>query len=214
MRVYLADLGHNLITKTSDVYPLGVANLAAYAKANATSKSPLQFEIFREPQELKEAIDKAAPDVLGLSSYSWNHRLALAFALYLKRRRPQSLTLMGGPNFPLTRGEQDDQTFGALSGHRSRSIRASLEDRLRRLQHQLAFGSRAVVASQAVFAQDRQHFLLKVDGAVVLDLGDRNRLLVLGAKQMGVGGDCQGEQQEFGVSQSHHGTCVYGKVGR
>ncbi|MGE0183706.1 MAG: radical SAM protein [Parvularculaceae bacterium] len=119
MRVYLADLGHNLITKTSDVYPLGVANLAAYAKANATSKSPLQFEIFREPQELKEAIDKAAPDVLGLSSYSWNHRLALAFARYLKRRRPQSLTLMGGPNFPLTRGEQEEwmRTMPEIDAH-------------------------------------------------------------------------------------------------
>ena len=35
MRLYLADLGHNQITISSDVYPLGVANLAAYAKAYA-----------------------------------------------------------------------------------------------------------------------------------------------------------------------------------
>ncbi len=33
MLVYVADLGHNIITVTSDVYPLGVANLATYAEA-------------------------------------------------------------------------------------------------------------------------------------------------------------------------------------
>ena len=80
MRIFLADLGHNVVTKTSDVYPLGVANLAAYAKAYAKSPTPLSFEIFREPEELKAALDSSPPDVLGLSSYSWNHHLALSFA--------------------------------------------------------------------------------------------------------------------------------------
>jgi radical SAM superfamily enzyme YgiQ (UPF0313 family) len=119
MLVYFADLGHNLITKTSDVYPLGVANLAAYANGYAKSKAPLRFEIFREPEELKQAIDRQAPDVLGLSSYSWNHRLALSFARYLKARKPHALTLMGGPNFPLTRGEQEDwmRTMPEIDAH-------------------------------------------------------------------------------------------------
>ena len=107
MRIFLADLGHNVVTKTSDVYPLGVANLAAYAKAYAKSPTPLSFEIFREPEELKAALDAGPPDVLGLSSYSWNHRLALSFARHFKKLQPDGLTLMGGPNFPLTRGEQE-----------------------------------------------------------------------------------------------------------
>ena len=34
LRIYIADLGHNLLTKSSDVYPLGVANLATYAGAH------------------------------------------------------------------------------------------------------------------------------------------------------------------------------------
>lgn len=107
MRVYLADLGHNFITVTSDVYPLGVANLAAYAKKHLVSDEPVEFEIFREPEDLQAAIDRAAPDVLGLSTYSWNHRLALTFARYAKATNDNVLTLMGGPNFPLTRAEQE-----------------------------------------------------------------------------------------------------------
>ncbi|HXT70208.1 MAG TPA: radical SAM protein [Vicinamibacterales bacterium] len=102
MRVYLADLGHNLLTKSSDVYPLGVANLATYAIANLKTSSRLQIELFREPQDLKSAIDREAPDVIGFSTYAWNEELAANFASYVKTTSPATLTVMGGPNWPLT----------------------------------------------------------------------------------------------------------------
>ena len=107
MRVYLADLGHNQVTKTSDSYPLGVANLAAYVTDRLQSDRRPEISIFREPEDLKAALDAAAPDVLGLSSYSWNHQLALNFAQYAKRKSSETITMMGGPNFPLTAGEQE-----------------------------------------------------------------------------------------------------------
>jgi len=100
MRLYLADLGHNLLTKSSDVYPLGIANLATYAQRFLTEE-PLDVRLFREPQDLKAAIDSAPPDVLGLSNYAWNEELSHHFANYAKARRPATLTVMGGPNFPL-----------------------------------------------------------------------------------------------------------------
>ncbi len=108
MRIYLADLGHNLVTVTSDTYPLGVANLAAYAKEYLDAGGPLEVEIFREPQDLHAALERQLPDVMGFSSYSWNHHLSLSFADYTKARNPDVLTLMGGPNFPLTEAEQDE----------------------------------------------------------------------------------------------------------
>ncbi len=107
MHIYLADLGHNQVTATSDVYPLGVANLATYTDAFIQSTEKLNFTIFREPDELKIAIDRQVPDVLALSSYAWNHYLALEFARYAKAKNPALLTLMGGPNFPLTPAEQE-----------------------------------------------------------------------------------------------------------
>ena len=107
MRIYLADLGHNLVTTTSDTYPLGVGNLATYVLAKAQSPKPIEVEIFREPEDLKAALDRAMPDILGVSSYSWNHHLALSFARHVKARSPATLTVMGGPNFPLTEAEQD-----------------------------------------------------------------------------------------------------------
>jgi radical SAM superfamily enzyme YgiQ (UPF0313 family) len=109
VRVYLADLGHNQVTISSDVYPLGVANLMTYAQAYAGLREPLDITLFREPQDLKAALDSEPADVLGLSSYAWNHNLAIHFARYARAREPKVLTLMGGPNFPLTTEEQ--QTF-------------------------------------------------------------------------------------------------------
>jgi radical SAM superfamily enzyme YgiQ (UPF0313 family) len=107
MRVFLADLGHNQLTFSSDIYPLGIADLSIYAQAYANIREPLQITLFREPQDLKVAIDDSPPDVLGLSSYSWNHELSRSFARYAKARSPETLTLMGGPNFPLTFSEQE-----------------------------------------------------------------------------------------------------------
>jgi radical SAM superfamily enzyme YgiQ (UPF0313 family) len=101
MKIILADLGHNQVTVNSDIYPLGVANLAAFVQAYAQLSETLEIRIIREPQELKSAIDVDTFDVLGLSSYSWNHYLSLQLAGYAKSRNPQILTLLGGPNFPL-----------------------------------------------------------------------------------------------------------------
>jgi radical SAM superfamily enzyme YgiQ (UPF0313 family) len=107
MRVLLADLGHNQLTISSDIYPLGVANLAMYLGANFRGKEPLDVRIFRDPAELKPVLDDEEPAILALSSYAWNHNLARAYAQYAKRRYPNLLTVVGGPHFPLTRDEQE-----------------------------------------------------------------------------------------------------------
>ena len=107
MRIFMADLGHNQLTLSSDVYPLGIGNLVTYALAHAQVREPLEFKIFREPLDLKAALDSEPPDVLGFSSYSWNHNLSCHFAEYAKGLRGDTVTLMGGPNFPLTAAEQE-----------------------------------------------------------------------------------------------------------
>ena len=107
MRIYLADLGHNTVTVSSDVYPLGIANLKAYLEDNLRFDSEVDLRLFREPQDLAAALVSAPPNVLGLSSYAWNHQLSLAFARYCKARSPDTLTVLGGPNFPLPVDEQE-----------------------------------------------------------------------------------------------------------
>ena len=107
MKIILADLGHNQLTYSSDIYPLGVANLATYVQEYLRPKNRVDIQIVREPEDLKRLLDAGGADVLGLSSYSWNHQLSLHFARYAKGAAPGILTLMGGPNFPLTAPEQE-----------------------------------------------------------------------------------------------------------
>ncbi|MFT7618364.1 MAG: radical SAM superfamily enzyme YgiQ (UPF0313 family) [Planctomycetota bacterium] len=108
MRIYLADLGHNLLTYSSDVYPLGVANLATWTMSHVKSDQPLEISIFKEPQDLKKALDEAPPALLGLSNYAWNQRLTRQFACYAKAKNSSTMTVLGGPNWPLTLGEQEE----------------------------------------------------------------------------------------------------------
>lgn len=49
MRIFLADLGHNQLTRSSDIYPLGVANLASYVSENLGS--PVPVSLLREPED-------------------------------------------------------------------------------------------------------------------------------------------------------------------
>ncbi len=119
IRIYLADLGHNLVTATSDTYPLGVGNLAAFANAYAKSPKPIDITIYKEPELLLAAINSAPPDIMGFSTYSWNHHLGISFAEYVRKKNPNVLTIMGGPNFPLTSDEQDSwiQRMPAIDMH-------------------------------------------------------------------------------------------------
>jgi len=112
MRVFLADLGHNQLTISSDIYPIGVANCAAYALAEFDGPGTLDVRIFREPDDLVAALDEAPPDVLGLSSFAWNHELAHHFARYAAERCPDTLVAMGGPHYPLTAAEQETHLRG------------------------------------------------------------------------------------------------------
>lgn len=107
MNVVLADLGHNQLTVSSDVFPLGVANLAAYADERVSGKSKPSYAIVREPEDLLTMLKRGNVDVLGLSSYSWNHELSYFFAEIARKLNPNILTLMGGPNFPLAVEEQE-----------------------------------------------------------------------------------------------------------
>ena len=70
MRIFLADLGHNLLTFSTDVYPLGVANLATWVDRHLQGDVRPEITIFREPQDLKRALDLDPPEILGFSNYS------------------------------------------------------------------------------------------------------------------------------------------------
>lgn len=96
MRIYLADLSYDQGGSLTPV-PLNAGYIAAYASSEFGGS--IDISIFKSPQSLLDAIDQAAPDILGLSCYIWNDGLNKFVANYAKQRSPNTLVAVGGPNF-------------------------------------------------------------------------------------------------------------------
>jgi len=109
--VYFADLRHNFSgLLANDCMPLGVA----YMKAVVDRDMPdVRTRIFAYPDKLWAAMQDAPPDVLMLSNYMWNEYLSFHFAALMKRLRPETLVVMGGPNIPL----EDDRQLAYMRAH-------------------------------------------------------------------------------------------------
>ena len=96
MLIYLADICYFHDWDNIQPIPLNVGYIAAYLK----NKHPeLSVEIFKDPIKLKKRISQQPPDVLALSHYEWNSNLDLAILKHMKEKNPNTVTVMGGPNF-------------------------------------------------------------------------------------------------------------------
>ena len=96
--VYLGDLTHDTIGLATEVFPLNIGFVASYAHKQFPQQ--LELRLFKSITRLHEAIMHSPPDVLALSNYPWCHNIDLASFEIMRRRRPESIRVMGGPNFP------------------------------------------------------------------------------------------------------------------
>src|SRR5664280_2246388 len=68
--------------------------------------SPIR--VFKYPERLAEALDREGPpDIMGFSNYIWNSHLSYGFAEAMKRARPETIIVFGGPNYPVNKYEQE-----------------------------------------------------------------------------------------------------------
>ena len=80
--------------------PYSVGLLKSYAIAHAAEQHEWLIPIYRR-LALDEAAEKLRDaDVIGFSTYVWNVRLSLAIAAEVKRGRPETLIVAGGPQVP------------------------------------------------------------------------------------------------------------------
>ncbi|MBO6782205.1 MAG: radical SAM protein [Alphaproteobacteria bacterium] len=98
LRVYLGDLTHDTIGLATEVFPLNIGLVGAYAIKRFGDD--IEVRLFKYIHDLEQAIADAPPDVLGLSNYPWCHNVGLALFEQLAERNPDALRIMGGPNFP------------------------------------------------------------------------------------------------------------------
>ena len=98
IKAYFADLSHTAQGVMSKIFPIGVATVAAYARQELGDQ--LEIKLFKLPKELNRALCSGIPDFLCLSNYAWNLQIANAFAKAVKKKKPKTVVVLGGPNFP------------------------------------------------------------------------------------------------------------------
>lgn len=98
LRIFLADLTHTGLGVATEAFPLNIGLVAAYAQKRFGRE--VEFALFKYPEELRDALRRAPPDVLGCSNYTWNSHLAYHFLEMAKAVKPDTLTVFGGTNYP------------------------------------------------------------------------------------------------------------------
>lgn len=104
--VGFADLVHTGTVVGADNSPLAIGYIAAYAKKRFKSK--IDVRLFKYPEALSKFLESQSPSVMGFSNYMWNEKLSLAYARAIKKHRPGTITVFGGPNYPINPVEQTE----------------------------------------------------------------------------------------------------------
>lgn len=103
--VWLCDLTYTQQVISSEVMPAAIGEIAMYCESHLSP--PPAFRLFKYPEKLIDALRTEPPKVIGFSNYVWNLQLSYRFAEAIKAKFPGTIVVMGGPNFPLIRENQE-----------------------------------------------------------------------------------------------------------
>ena len=95
-RLLLADLLHP--TNHTKTFPYAAGCVAAPVLAEFGDR--VQIEVFRTTESLGEAFVRCRPQVVAFSNYLWNRMLTFDVIGRIKRRAPETVIVVGGPNYP------------------------------------------------------------------------------------------------------------------
>jgi len=105
IKIAFCDLTHTGQIIAINTVPLGVAYVAAFAKENLEN---IDIEIFKLPQDFSKYLENNHPDIVCFSNFSWNLNLQHEFSQRIKKDRPETIVIFGGPNFS---NQADQQTI-------------------------------------------------------------------------------------------------------
>lgn len=104
--IYLADLTHEGLVLSSNVFPLSIGLVAAYLLKHRPGEA--EVELFKYPADFSAALERQPPDIVGFANYSWNFHLGYQYAALIKKLWPRTVVVFGGPNYGLEPEEMRD----------------------------------------------------------------------------------------------------------
>ncbi|MBI3088217.1 MAG: cobalamin B12-binding domain-containing protein [Candidatus Omnitrophica bacterium] len=104
-KIWLVDFTYTQQVIASETMPNAVACLGTFLKI--ALPAPLEVRVFKYPEKVLEALQDDWPHLIGFSNYMWNSELTFGFARAMKAKRPRTITVAGGPNYPTEKPEQE-----------------------------------------------------------------------------------------------------------
>lgn len=108
-QIFLADLTHvTPLGWGTETIPYAVACIKSWLCAHSPNADQFDVRLFKHPQQFIDAVLASEPVVVGLSNYMWNLDLSYSIAAAIKQRRPETLIIFGGPNYPIDDGAREE----------------------------------------------------------------------------------------------------------
>lgn len=101
-KISFSDLQHT--NHPCNAFPLGIGLVASWAMKNIGDE--IEVDVFRQPDDFSEYLDRGSPKIACFSNYIWNINLNYQFARRIKKLWPDMVIVFGGPNYPLDAEEQ------------------------------------------------------------------------------------------------------------
>lgn len=106
IKIWLVDPTYTQQQISSEAIPSPIGGIAVNTEALLNLESDIK--IFKYPEKLIESLQiNGFPDVIGFSNYIWNFQLSYSIATVIKEINPQTIIIMGGPNYPISSNEKE-----------------------------------------------------------------------------------------------------------
>lgn len=96
VKIYLCDLVHSYLGTGTNMFPLNIGYVGAFAK-NSFPKD-IDIKLFKYPENFIKQFKKEPPHIVGFSNYTWNADLNNRISKWIKSISPKTIIVFGGPN--------------------------------------------------------------------------------------------------------------------
>ena len=101
IKIYLGDFIHNYFGVGTYMFPLNIGYVAAWA--NKFFAQDIDIQLIKYPGDFIKQFEEEAPDLVGLSNYTWNADLNNKISQWIKTKSPNTTVVFGGPNISYSR---------------------------------------------------------------------------------------------------------------
>ena len=109
IKMLLGDPRHKTVGSHSHFVPINIGYIASHLinQFKSNKDYDLDINLSTDPDEIFGLIEKEDLNIIALSNYIWNAQLSNLICEKAKEKNPETLCILGGPEFPAGAEELD-----------------------------------------------------------------------------------------------------------